>query len=359
MGYYGEKPKRFYCPKCGKKKLEKTHRWIGGEYRQIWECKHGAPVRRRRYGYKEPKEPIKPCGCEITHEDRDAKIEDYHDVLGKMARINVPSIQTYLLENDQTIHRKGFEVLYVGDLVSLVRRRDGDGVGVALYWHANTWDADNDDPEMVNPVKRGTSLYNLFHHESALYTRFECVRISQLLRQDGQDIWVKGEDGNPFNGTLGKRRKAKMVEFVTLLEKSLPDIIKECTSERARWQDEQAIFEKELEVSDIEVSQSVHLSHYNGETKQATIRLRSVSAQETVEINKALGMEIRLSFGLGNSRGPIKPEVAIEVCKVFPKQKIEFDINSHFAGVYNRDDRKVTLAQARLLTNILDTAVPV
>lgn len=351
---YGEKKSTYYCPKCGKKKLEKNHSYSGGGYYQTWSCSHNAEprtwrARRRRQKQVEEGKTFKVCGLVIAVDGRDAEIEDYHDVLGKMARIKTPAIQTYLLEHDRNIHKRGLEVLYVGELVSLVRRRDGEGVGVALYWNANTWD---DDEDVMNPVS-GSNL-RLFQDECTQYVKFNGVSISDLLRRDGQDIWLKDDGGAyPFTGGLGKRLKARLVEFTTQLEKALPDVIKRCEAERTRWADEKAAFIKAVNAVNTQYK-PVQVTHYNGETKTAVISVRAVSAREAREIGKVLDKDISLVLNFGDHRQGLSPDKAIEVCDLLGG-KIEFALGV-FGNTYGVPQRRVTLSEALDVATILTPA---
>lgn len=354
MGRYGysESPKYFYCPKCGNKKLIKESEWHSGGYWRTWVCKHNAKSTRYRYGAPK-KEKGPPCGVVIKASGRDAEIEDFHGVLGKMARINVPPIQTYLLEHDRDVHKRGLEVLYQGPLVDVVRRRhNDDGVGVALYWRKRTWDSEDDD--LIDPC--GTA-YEALRSRAAHYIEFKGLALNYIFAGNGSVIWEK-ESTDPFpKGGLGKRTKAAIVEWVKGLEGAIPALLKQAKEEVCRWVKEKEFFQQELSRLTGGKTSTVRLHDYDGGKLTAQIVTRAVTPKELFDICKLLDYELTVPFTLGRTRG-VSLEMAIKLEETFGK-KIELDSNRMFSGHHPNVMRRVTLDEARAIAGILcPTGVP-
>jgi len=338
--------KTYYCPKCGRKKLCSGRRWqeIGQHDRyDFYGCTYNRPG--KTYRAKMPSGP--PCGLIIEIADRDATLDDYNDVLGRLAQINVPEIQQWLLKNKTNINKRGMEVLYEGTLVDVIRRRDSAGVGVALYWRAETWD---DDPDTLNPF---STINGALRSNAAHYVMFRGTPVGPQFQTNGTDVWASGNDAQVFTGALGKKLKAKIVEWAAALEKELPSLIEQCRAEDARWKAEEAHLKSAI--GEIVSSGHFHISDYRGNTKTGGIWLRSVSPEEALSISRALNCEFKLN-ALVVAPHSVSIEKAIELGKVMAPTKLSFDINFLFKPYYSRRDvpqRRLNLDEAVAVVKIL------
>lgn len=335
----------YYCPKCGKKKLIAQRSWSSGGYFRWWKCMFNQPGRTWRS--KKPDGP--PCELEIRVEGRDAEIDDWDSVLGKLAQINVPQVQQWLLKHDRDVHKRGLEVLYEGTIVDLVRRRDARGVGVALYWRADTWDTDED---VINPM---SSDYDALRTESAQYIDFKGFNVQYLFAENGQTIWSPNEEPETavFKGkSVGKRLGKKLVEFTKALEVSIAGLLKKATSEQARWNSEQVAFKAALEgICDRRL---VSLSHYNGNDGTGQIAVGMATPQQVVEINRQLGKSIKLSVEIGTFSKRLEPEKVVELTAILGKTPT-YNISTIFAGSWRSPAERLTLDQAKTLARIMSS----
>lgn len=345
-----DKTNTYYCPKCGHKKLVSDHDYSGHGYYRVWVCLHNVPPGRRRYS-SEPKKPLgPPCGLKIKVDGRDAGIDDYDDILAKLATINVPQVQQWMLQHQRNIHKKGLEVLYEGPLVDLVRCNDGDGVGVGLWWRGATWDT---GAGLTNPIEGSN---NALRSEAAQYVMFRGLSCSTLFARNGADIWEPGgDDAAVFKGkTLGKKLKERLVRFTVALERELPELIRRCKEERQRWLDEQARYEEALNLYGR--YGGVTLSHYCGETKLGRVNVRQVRPAEAKAIEALLGIEIELN-SLSVHPVVVSVDKAIEIEKIVGTN-LAFDVSRYFGATYSsgqRTERRLTQAQAVELIKILET----
>jgi hypothetical protein len=347
-----DKTETYYCPKCGKKKLVADHEWStspdgNNGYFKVWKCLHNVPPRRRRYGYT-PKKLGPPCGLKIQVEGRNAEIDDYDDILGKLAMIDVPQIQQYLLKEDRTVHKRGIEVIYEGTMVDLVRRRDGDGVGVGLYWKGATYD---EDPDTVNPLDSG---YHNLRTEAAQHVMFMGHGVGFLFHQNGHNIWEPGSVTTAFQGkSVGKRMKEKMVRWAASLENEFTSLVARCESEHARWLRERAEFDQQLRNTLGHDHSAVSVRHYCGHRRTAEVTVRPVTAHQALEIANLLGLNIELPV---LAQGPkLTPAKAIEIQALVPARTMRFDLNrEHFTGgYYNSTPTRLTQSQAVALARIV------
>ena len=344
-----DKTKTYYCPKCGHKKLVSDHAYSGNGYYRIWVCLHNVPPERRRYSSKPRKELGPPCGLKIKAEGRDANIDDYDDLLGKLATIGVPEVQQWMLQHKRSIHKKGLEVLYQGPLVDLVRCNDGDGVGVGLWWRGATWDT---GAGLINPTEGSN---NALRSEAAQYVMFRGFSCSTLFARNGADIWKPGDDtAAVFKGkSLGKKLKERLVRFAIALEQELPELIKLCKSERQRWVNEQARYEEALSLYGR--YGGVTLSHYCGERKTGRINVRQVRPAEAKAMEELLGFEIKLD-ALSVHPSQVSPDQAIEIERIVGAD-LSFNVSRYFGRsfVSDRPERRFTQAEAVALTTLLET----
>jgi len=336
----------YYCPKCGKKKL-KAESSYRSDYNRIWKCWHNVPPTRRRYG-STPKKLGPPCGLIIKVEDRDAEIDDYDDVLGKLAMIDVPQIQQYLLKEDRDVHKRGIEVIYEGTMVDLVRRRDSGGVGVALYWKAATYE--QEVPDVINPF---SSAYGALRSEAANHVMFRGRGVGHLFHNNGYEIWDKDNESLPFTGKdVGKRMRADMVSWADALEKGFDLLATRCKNEAWRWDEEQRRFEQTLRNTLPSTDQHlVRLQHYSGASQTAKLAVAAVTARQALEISKLLDRPVELQV---LSQGPpVSPEKAIEIQSLV-SQTMTFDLNrDHFQASYGKTLHRFTIDEAVALARIM------
>jgi hypothetical protein len=329
---------KFYCPKCGKKQLIEDHEWTRGGYFRTWKCLHNQPTRRRYYS-KATAPKGDPCGLVIKVEGRNAEIDDYGGVLGKLAQVNVPQIQQWLLKYDQDVHKRGLEILYQGPLVDVVRRRDKSGVGVGLYWRGRTWD---EDPDILNPLNAPS-----LRARAASYVTHRGHAIGGLFNRNGTNVWHKDDDSRIFGArSYGKKLKADIVAWATSLEQALPGIIATCKSEDERWTIEQTQFSSTVRQLVMHSGQGgFRLADYSGHTKTALMQMPPISPQAALKIGQALGVSFRLAL-LSVNPHYVTPEEAIKIEAVLDR-KIVVSIS----GDLRR--RRFTLDEATEVAKIL------
>lgn len=348
---------KFYCPKCGKKKLVSAYGYVGDGYHRYWRCEHNMEPKSWRGRRDWDKEKNPPCGLEIKVPGRNAEIDDYGTVIDKMANIAVPQIQQWLLKHDSDVRKKGIEVLYEGEFLDLVRRTDAGhgGLGVAIYWRAATWDR---DPDIHNP----TAIENdALRAESSQHITFRGFNVAYLF--DGHSvIWQKGEDQHDavFKGkTLGKKLKAKLVSFAQAVEANYEKLLAKAKSESARWVEEKKAFKHAIEqvaLADGRGRFPVRVDHYCGETQTAKVRLDMVTAEQAIQVKKILGVDIQLEMSFGNLHKRVSPETAVRLSALLkedPKVKdIRFNIEEFVYGGWRSDTRRVTLDEALALSKV-------
>lgn len=240
MGRKSRKREFFYCPKCGKKKLTKRRKWHNQRYQTVLKCDHDKPGRRPYFFIRdsdkkewEAKEAAKnPCDLVIEGKNgHDPKIEDYYNVLDKMAMVNVPMIQQWMFREQPTIRKKGLDVLYIGERFNLVRLCDDTGPGIWLYpgW---TWEPRSEWPQALDEVKVLTNV-------AATYITFEDTKVGNIFRCSRFALWQKNNSSGPFGeGGEGKQARTKMIEWAEKLEAAYPSLLEKATAERARWRTE-------------------------------------------------------------------------------------------------------------------------
>lgn len=337
----------YYCPKCGKKKLQKERSWDRNHraYFTTWRCYHNAGGRTWRA--KKPDGPR--CDVEIKVDGRDAEIDDWDNLLGKMSMISVPQIQQWLLKNESDCHKRGMEVIYEGEIASLVRRRDGDGVGVGLYWNRDTWDT---DPDVINPM---STSYDALRWESAQYLSFEGFNLRYLFTHRGVNLWAAGEDQDDavFKGkSVGKRLKAKLCAFAQRLEKAIPSLLEKAQVESARWVSEKGHFERCLK-SAFDGVEHFGITHYCGERQTAQINLRYLSVEGMLEANTLLNLDMKVGVQIGQHSDSVKPEVAIRFQEVLGIDVGRQNISEHFQGAWRTPGRRINLDEGIRLAKIV------
>ena len=329
------KDKKYYCPKCGKKKLIQKRASVAGGFWNVWICEAGKPPDNPRW--EKNYGPI--CGLRIQVVGRNAKISDYDDPLGKLAQVAVPSVQQWMLESQPTIAKRGIEVLYEGPLLDVVRRSEEGKLGVGLYWRAQTW-----DPSSVNPF-----TYMCLSTESANHVFFENIAVRTIFEQgNGFDVWRKDSESHIFTGNLGKKLKKGIVGFAQRLEKALPELITKCDAEFNRWQREKQELVSTLNNIKGITSDGVTVRHYNGHTKTAKVVFRRVTPEEALEVSEIITpVELTLPM-LSTSPFDVTPQQAIDICKITGEQAT-FEIAPYYSGTFPR----LTSEQAQRIARLL------
>lgn len=315
----GRQSPKFYCPKCGKKTLIATSHYDYNlsDWKRGYECKNQAPRRYNHlisafannhdpsgtlddesnyWGYEarwsgskqalrlaqqeEVKAYLKknptPCDCTIFVEGREAKISDYGCLLDKLIQTD-PPIKVYLLENNVYVKKRGFEVLYSTEIMDVVRLNDDHGVAVWLYWKCK-WEPDRQSSEIE---------WSDLTHEAAAYILHKGKTIQSIFRNHTRyPLWTKPDrkeratslQNVPFCGSLGKRKKAEIVEWAKSLEKNLQDYQKQAAAAVEAWKawgDQlRAAVSREIRVC---------ISHYNGVSKTAYITINGALTQGQIE----------------------------------------------------------------------------
>jgi hypothetical protein len=287
--------RKFYCPACKKKTLVRSRAYDNNAGRSFysWECENQLSRRQRRildgdeYFYDDEEraaaeEKVKKhlaknpeCDCVITAPGRDAEIADYGTVLDKLIRIGEP-IKHHLLETDKGIYRKGMQVLYSSDHVDVVRLRDQSGVAVWLYWKV-MWEPNRSQSEINWAALCSEAAAYLFHENTTLRTIFRNTKRFP--------VWTKEEGGArdyslreaPLSGSLGKKKKAEIVEWVKKLETNLPTYEAQAKAANDKW----VAWGRQLQEKTAD--SKVRVVSFNSMSKTAAITIRGTLSQEQIE----------------------------------------------------------------------------
>lgn len=358
---------KFYCPECGKKKLVVDHQYHGNGYHRVYRCTYNEPPstwRGRRNWNSEENPPCKlviKSPLDKNGNGRDAEIEDYGlaNPLSALSNARVPQIQQWLLTNDSDVRKKGIEVLYEGTMLDLVRRTDGCGLGVAIYWRSATWDASC----AKNPLHRDNDALRA---ESSGYLDFQGMRLNYLFTGHPV-IWQKGEvlQDAVFKGkTLGKKLKAKLISFAKGVEANYDKLLTKAKSEHDRWNAEAKNFREKLDAVWPKYAARyghrppVYIDHYCGETATAKVSLAKVTATQAVEIERVLGIKIKVDFSLGDHGREVTPETAVRLSELILQdpgvsRAPKFNVNPFVYGDWRKPTRRVTLDEAVALMVIV------
>ena len=325
--------KKYYCPKCHKKTLVEAYnsatKWNSG-----WECTNQPPKKwdklvkalsqdpideetladpytyedctgsyelrwgddvdnRRAALQKKVRTYLKkrpPCDCVIFNENDSgrAKISDYTTVLDKLIRPGEP-IMHHLIEKNNHIQRRGFQVLHSTDTLDVVRHNDDNGVAVWLYWKC-CWDEGRSKTEIQ---------WDDLKHNGAAYLSHGVDEQKKDLRSifgSGSRfaLWAKSKpqygrlQNVPFTGNLGKKKKAEIIEWTKQLEASLRLYEAEAKEARITWKN----WGRELRNALGAVSNKVSISGYNGKHQNCTISINErLTKEQTLAIAEILRTE--------------------------------------------------------------------
>jgi len=273
---------RFYCPRCGQKKLEKVYARVKRPNGQSsWHytlvCSHNSRPKtwRGRQNYDPDKTP--PCGLVIEVPGRDATLDDYDNVLYQVSAAALPEIQRYLFRQGESIHKRGFEVLYEGTLIDVVRvRHDShDGVVVLGYWHGNTWDKSKSSPDTLSK-----------HHEAGSYIKVptpdhpEGVALQDIILNPAIKLWHKDKD-YLFTGSYGLKLKNRIINWVKRLETQWETLHATHINETNRWDREEKEFQHALDKAKGTVS--LHIRHYSGANYTARLYINGKVDVDSIE----------------------------------------------------------------------------
>jgi len=284
----------FYCPQCGNKKLRVEHHY---PYNQLV-CDHNKPVdawlsrKRRRYSGKPAPVRGAPCGLVISHPDHDATIDDYGTILEKVvAAAEGPEemFKRELLYADPNIRKKGFEVLHIDDFMTVVRLCNDQGPRVAIYINGfQMRPASFPDNALLTS---GAAQYVTYNRLTAkqLFNSHPIV----LWKRDGKIENNNGYSGVVFEGSLGKKMKAKIVEWALQFKKDYEDLRCTTVAEAQRWRSEWRELKDKLNGHsshwEDERRNGVQVEHYDGEHKMASIRIvGSVTPEQVMAIDRFL-----------------------------------------------------------------------
>ena len=286
MARKSEASKRWYCPKCGRKTLQRREESVYKKGKLVfWVCRHAYVSPHERYAmgltpghttrtfWELKRAKMGPtCGAEIRHPDRDAEISDYHGVLDKLVRAtSTEPIRDYLLEHYPTIHRKGMEILYSSETLDLVRIRDQDGVAAWIYWKC-TWEPGRDRNEIP---------WSIFQGAVGDYITFNGFKASRIFATDRYPVWSKDVGKATINAAFfNKFSKAQVVKWAQDLEQALPEMMARAQSERARWTAEEQTLRMEVQ----SISPLVAVTSYDGELRPARIRIYKLLTPEQAKV---------------------------------------------------------------------------
>jgi len=286
MSRYKRKTKNYYCPQCGNKTLISEMIWQTGScnYFQKWVCHHNRSSKQLKRSIdngwifadenRSKAEVLEfmrkrladnpPCNCEIEVPGRHAEISDFGTVLDKLARAE-NHFMDWLLANNHTIHKKGFEIIHQTDFLVLARLRDRGGVGAWIYW-----EGDRDSSIVLGREN--------LKHEAANYIKFRGVSLySMFSDRDRFCLWKKKEDDLPFSGkSIGKRMRSGMIEWASAFEKEFPKLLAEAKLQRERWTKEEVDLKDRIQ----RISHKIRIRRYNGEEPSCRVDLKGAVTPE-------------------------------------------------------------------------------
>ena len=260
-----------YCPECKQKKL--SHRQYRSTGKTFWQCFN------------------RDCDLTIEHEDRNAEISDYYSPLDKMSRLNPEErITDYFLQNERNVYQKGFEILFTGERLFVVRHKHKTyGVCVALYWNGDTVNKGDED------VRSPHLDRHLFEHSAASHLEYQGKPVIGVISHyPPQLLWRTGGLNQRFQGRLVKSLKAQIVEWASGLDAALPGLIEEAKSLVASWKTEHNELAEYLKARD------VTLVRFNQRKKKsAEVRFRMLSIEECYRLDKILPKKLKIKLVKG------------------------------------------------------------
>jgi hypothetical protein len=347
--------KTYYCPKCGMKKLVRDSDYVVDSWCRIYRCTHNEEPKswRGRQNYDAAKTP--PCGLVIKgyNEDgsgRDATIDDFDQAhpLEGLSYAVVPEIQKWLLRHDHNVRKKSVDVVYEGQWIDAVRRSEGDGIGIELYWKRHTYE--KDDQQLIDPLHYA---FDALRSEAANHIEFQGFALSHLFTRHPV-IWTKGESEDQAvfkDKSCGKRLREKVAALVDAMEDNFVELVASARREVARWKQEREAYEAALFDA---AGDRITVRHYSGETLNATLAMDRVTPREVDRINNEFGLNIKLGATLGNchSLEPLKLQELVDM--IGAKEPI-FDINRELKMEerWNDQARRWSLNEALRLARCL------
>lgn len=259
----------YYCPECKKKRL--SHRqYRYGARLCFWQCFN------------------RECNLRIEHPDRNAEISDYYSALDKMSRLRPEErITDYFLQNKRNVYTKGFEILYTGDNLYLVKHRIKDrGTCVGLYWRGATIDKDDDT---LNPLDE----LQTFQHEavSLNYRGRTMTKVIYSHRYGTPVLWKAGSTGLPFTGRWCKAIRSKVIEWAEGLDKEIVGLIEQAREKVKAWNDFYIELSRSIEGS------GIRLDEYDFYKKKcAKIGLRPLTIEECYKLDEILPEKLKIKL---------------------------------------------------------------
>lgn len=269
MGRRNNSDDRFYCPKCGKKELQRVYELTNPSgvpsHRLTWVCDYNAPNAQswRRVGYKNSAGP--PCGVVIKHSDRDAKISDYHNLLDLMIRPGA-LIKHHLLETRPDVRKRGLEVLFSSELLDLVRLNDRDGIAAYIIFKATWEDGSTKHPDQVALCSR-----------AAKHIEFRGVPLQDicLTGSRGFRLWTPKGSTALFKGRMGVPMRTALIEWAKGLDEEFEQLRLYAITEHKRWEEERKAVLAQIGSWKATSSQPhVQLDNYCGNRRRATISVQ-------------------------------------------------------------------------------------
>lgn len=270
----------YYCPKCNAKKLRNmTWRESG---RSFWECCNAK------------------CKLRIEVEGRDSEIADYLNPVDRLARYEL-RIPDYFVQNERNVYRKGFEVIYEGEVSFLVRHRTKDeGICVGFYWKATTIDMDDDGDDGDDVVNPCNERY-LFDHDAAKAIKFRGESLLGIISRGRWPtiVWRKGQPSR-YNGTLNAALKAQIVEWATDLDTAIPGLIDKARGLIAEWTAESDSIGEYIDGSGITL-----ISFNRHQTESVVVKVRPITIEEGRRIEGVIGCKLKVQLINDASKGGV------------------------------------------------------
>lgn len=275
-----------YCPKCGYKKLyadAEYDREVNRSVR-VWICRHNQLSRLEKRNLQYNWDPDAkaaterkfaenpPCGTEIRVRGRDAEISDYGNVLDKIVMAD-KEFENWLLANDQSLRRKGMDIIHKDELMTVVRVTADYGVCIRAYWEPAREDREWEERRWL--TSRAARRIN--HGPLSLHALFS-LNHYVLWRKDGTQI----DPDRPllFSGNLNKKLKQEITEWAGQLTKALPSIVDYAKSETERWEAEERILWGEV----LAYTPLIEVSYYDGNDRTCHVNIHGRITREQAKV---------------------------------------------------------------------------